>query len=88
VQSKREHRTTDLVTSVAIELEKLKTAFRQGHVSRAVLLVLDPVILLASLAAVEGNLAFGTVESSILEARAGSTTNGLKRSHLETGGSM
>jgi hypothetical protein len=77
--------TTDLVTSVAVELQKLECALRQGLVSSAVLLVLDPVILLARLAAVEGDSTLGTLESAIFGARAGCTTNGLKRCHLGNG---
>jgi hypothetical protein len=74
--------TTNLVTSITVELQKLKSTLGQGLVSRTVLLVTDPVILLAGLAAVEGNLTLGTLESAILEARAGSTANKLKRSHI------
>lgn len=86
--SKQTIHTTDLATEFATELQKLKSALRQWLVSRAVLLVLDPVTLLASLAAVEGDSALGALESAILEARAGSTTTGLRRWHLEVGVSL
>jgi len=74
--------TTNLVTNLATELQELKSTLRQWFVSRAVLLVLDPVVLLASLAAVVGHSALGALETAILEARAGSATNGLRSSHL------
>ena len=77
--------TTNLVTNLAIELQKLKGTLRQWFVSRAVLLVLGPVVLLASLAAVVGDPAFGALEAAILEARAGSATNGLKNCHHQVG---
>jgi hypothetical protein len=80
--------TTDLVTSLARELQKLEGTLRQRRVGRAVLLVLGPVALLAVLAAVEGDLALATLESAILEAGAGSTTNFLESRHFWLGVSM
>jgi hypothetical protein len=79
---------TNLVTSLARKLQKLQGTLRQRRVSRAVLLVLGPMVLLAVLAAVEGDLALATLESAILEARAGSTTNFLESRHFWLGVSM
>ena len=53
--------------------------------SRAVLIVLGPVVLLASLAAVVGHSALGALETAILEARAGGATNSLKSCHNQVG---
>ena len=86
--SKQTIHTTDLATEFATELQELEGALRQVSVGKAVLLVLDPVLLLTALAAVEGDSALGALESAILEARARSTTNGLRRWHLEIGVSL
>lgn len=56
--------------------------------SRAVRLMLHPVILLAGLAAVEGDPALGALESAILEARARSTPDGLRGCHFGFGMSL
>ena len=72
-----------LFASVTVELQKLKSAFRHRRVSSAVLLVLGPVILLAILAAVEGNLALAAMQSAILGARARRATLSLKRCHFQ-----
>lgn len=81
-------KNTNLLASVTVELQKVKSAFRHRRMSRAVLLVLDPIILLAGLAAVEGNLALAAMHSAILEARTGRATLGLRRCHLWYGPHM
>lgn len=70
---------TRLLASVTVELHKLKSAFRHRCVSRAVLLVLDPMIPLAGAAAVEGDLALAAMHSAILEARAGGAPLSLRK---------